>query len=68
MILLVLFHGILMQTYSYVPDIYLFNVSGPGSFNILEGHSKATMLLIFNNAAQGILSSFFFKYAGSSHL
>ncbi|RZC62717.1 hypothetical protein C5167_024478 [Papaver somniferum] len=37
---------------------------GPGSFNILEGHSKATMLLIFNNAAQGILSSFFFKYAG----
>ncbi|KAL8483153.1 hypothetical protein ACS0TY_026005 [Phlomoides rotata] len=36
---------------------------GPGSFNILEGHSKATMLLICNNAAQGILSSFFFKYA-----
>ncbi|CAL5410662.1 unnamed protein product [Camellia sinensis] len=28
-----------------------------------EGHSKATMLLIFNNAAQGILSSFVFKYA-----
>lgn len=38
-------------------------VSGPSSFNILEGHSKATMLLICNNAAQGILSSFFFKYA-----
>ncbi|KAL0382840.1 UNVERIFIED_CONTAM: CMP-sialic acid transporter 5 [Sesamum calycinum] len=37
---------------------------GPSSFNILEGHSKATMLLICNNAAQGILSSFFFKYAG----
>ncbi|EPS65533.1 hypothetical protein M569_09244, partial [Genlisea aurea] len=36
---------------------------GPGSFNILEGHSRATMLLICNNAAQGILSSFFFKYA-----
>ncbi|KAH6809190.1 UDP-galactose transporter 6 [Perilla frutescens var. frutescens] len=36
---------------------------GPDSFNILEGHSKATMLLICNNAAQGILSSFFFKYA-----
>ncbi|KAL0358464.1 UNVERIFIED_CONTAM: CMP-sialic acid transporter 4 [Sesamum angustifolium] len=36
---------------------------GPSSFNILEGHSKATMLLICNNAAQGILSSFFFKYA-----
>ncbi|KAJ4721665.1 CMP-sialic acid transporter 3-like [Melia azedarach] len=36
---------------------------GPSSFHILEGHSKATMLLICNNAAQGILSSFFFKYA-----
>ncbi|KAJ8774881.1 hypothetical protein K2173_018140 [Erythroxylum novogranatense] len=35
----------------------------PSSFDILRGHSKATMLLIFNNAAQGILSSFFFKYA-----
>ncbi|RWR96843.1 CMP-sialic acid transporter 2-like protein [Cinnamomum micranthum f. kanehirae] len=38
-------------------------IKGPGSFDILQGHSKATMLLIFNNAAQGILSSFFFKYA-----
>ncbi|XP_057957300.1 CMP-sialic acid transporter 2-like [Malania oleifera] len=38
-------------------------IKGPSSFDILEGHSKATMLLIFNNAAQGILSSFFFKYA-----
>ncbi|CAI8601656.1 unnamed protein product [Vicia faba] len=38
-------------------------VKGPNSFDILEGHSKATMLLIANNAAQGILSSFFFKYA-----
>lgn len=36
---------------------------GPSSFDILQGHSKATMLLILNNAAQGILSSFFFKYA-----
>ncbi|GMY18907.1 CMP-sialic acid transporter 3-like isoform X1 [Fagus crenata] len=36
---------------------------GPGSLDILEGHSKATMLLFCNNAAQGILSSFFFKYA-----
>ncbi|XP_075504890.1 CMP-sialic acid transporter 5-like isoform X1 [Primulina tabacum] len=36
---------------------------GPDSFDIFEGHSKATMLLICNNAAQGILSSFFFKYA-----
>ncbi|EHA8589347.1 CMP-sialic acid transporter 5 [Cocos nucifera] len=36
---------------------------GPSSFDILKGHSKATMFLICNNAAQGILSSFFFKYA-----
>ncbi|AQK53442.1 CMP-sialic acid transporter 3 [Zea mays] len=36
---------------------------GPESFNILRGHSRATIFLICNNAAQGILSSFFFKYA-----
>ncbi|KAJ8557513.1 hypothetical protein K7X08_003138 [Anisodus acutangulus] len=36
---------------------------GPDSFDILRGHSRATMFLICNNAAQGILSSFFFKYA-----
>ncbi|KAL9671396.1 hypothetical protein QQ045_008964 [Rhodiola kirilowii] len=36
---------------------------GPDHFDILRGHSKATMFLIANNAAQGILSSFFFKYA-----
>ncbi|EHA8589063.1 putative CMP-sialic acid transporter 4 [Cocos nucifera] len=36
---------------------------GPGSFDIFQGHSKATIFLICNNAAQGILSSFFFKYA-----
>ncbi|KAG4136346.1 hypothetical protein ERO13_D08G275200v2 [Gossypium hirsutum] len=33
-------------------------VKGPSSFDILQGHSKATMFLICNNAAQGILSSF----------
>ncbi|KAK9078987.1 hypothetical protein SSX86_000656 [Deinandra increscens subsp. villosa] len=38
-------------------------IKGPESFDILQGHSKATMFLIINNAAQGILSSFFFKYA-----
>jgi len=37
--------------------------TGPESFDILRGHSRATMFLICNNAAQGILSSFFFKYA-----
>ncbi|XP_010258594.1 PREDICTED: CMP-sialic acid transporter 4-like [Nelumbo nucifera] len=36
---------------------------GPNSLDILQGHSKATIFLICNNAAQGILSSFFFKYA-----
>ncbi|KAF2569117.1 hypothetical protein F2Q68_00026130 [Brassica cretica] len=36
---------------------------GPESFDILQGHSRATVFLIMNNAAQGILSSFFFKYA-----
>jgi hypothetical protein len=48
---------------SLTPPWYPF--SGPSSFHILEGHSKATMFLICNNAAQGILSSFFFKYAGT---
>lgn len=38
-------------------------VKGPSAFDILQGHSRATMFLIANNAAQGILSSFFFKYA-----
>ncbi|URE16774.1 hypothetical protein MUK42_17747 [Musa troglodytarum] len=38
-------------------------LKGPSSFDILQGHSKSTMFLICNNAAQGILSSFFFKYA-----
>ncbi|XP_020595606.1 CMP-sialic acid transporter 4-like isoform X2 [Phalaenopsis equestris] len=38
-------------------------VKGPSNLDILQGHSKATMFLILNNAAQGILSSFFFKYA-----
>nr|XP_016433232.1 PREDICTED: CMP-sialic acid transporter 3-like isoform X3 [Nicotiana tabacum] len=36
---------------------------GPDTLDILRGHSRATMFLICNNAAQGILSSFFFKYA-----
>lgn len=46
--------------------VTLFDLSSGGvHLNILEGHSYATMLLICNNAAQGILSSFFFKYAGN---
>ncbi|KAI4334729.1 hypothetical protein L6164_013441 [Bauhinia variegata] len=43
--------------------VYEHMLECPSSFDILQGHSKATMLLIANNAAQGILSSFFFKYA-----
>ncbi|KAM0911855.1 hypothetical protein ACQ4PT_013207 [Festuca glaucescens] len=38
-------------------------LEGPESFDILRGHSRATIFLLCNNAAQGILSSFFFKYA-----
>ncbi|CAO2821684.1 unnamed protein product [Amaranthus hypochondriacus] len=49
--------------FNFLAIIGIALVKGPSSFNILEGHSKATMLLICNNAAQGILSSFFFKYA-----
>jgi len=52
----------------YVNLIFCLNfhlyILGPSSLDILHGHSRATMLLICNNAAQGILSSFFFKYAG----
>ncbi|XP_057524258.1 CMP-sialic acid transporter 5-like [Amaranthus tricolor] len=49
--------------FNFLAIVGIALVKGPSSFNILEGHSKATMLLICNNAAQGILSSFFFKYA-----
>ena len=55
--------------YSYAYDtIFSCSFAGPESFNILRGHSRATMFLICNNAAQGILSSFFFKYAGNDAL
>ncbi|KAJ7560637.1 hypothetical protein O6H91_04G138000 [Diphasiastrum complanatum] len=36
---------------------------GGAEFNLFEGHSRATAFLIVNNAAQGILSCFFLKYA-----
>ncbi|XP_059653522.1 CMP-sialic acid transporter 2-like [Cornus florida] len=49
--------------FNFLAIIGIAIFKGPSSFDILQGHSKATMLLIFNNAAQGILSSFFFKYA-----
>lgn len=53
-----------MDNFPPASEMFLLNCSGPGSLDIFQGHSKATMLLIVNNAAQGILSSFFFKYAG----
>ena len=37
-----------------------------GSVNILGGHNHSTMLLVVNNSAQGILASFFFKFAGEN--
>ncbi|KAJ0972320.1 hypothetical protein J5N97_020279 [Dioscorea zingiberensis] len=49
--------------FNFLAILGIVIVKGPSSFNILEGHSKATMFLICNNAAQGVLSSFFFKYA-----
>ncbi|KAJ0229623.1 CMP-sialic acid transporter 3 [Hirschfeldia incana] len=42
---------------------YIKVLTGPDSFDILQGQSRATVFLIMNNAAQGIISSFFFKYA-----
>ncbi|CAL5427083.1 unnamed protein product [Camellia sinensis] len=52
-----------ISVHEYIDDFIVSGKNGPSSFDIFEGHSKATMLIIFNNAAQGILSSFFFKYA-----
>lgn len=49
--------------FNFLGIVVMAMFKGPSSFDILQGHSKATMLLICNNAAQGILSSFFFKYA-----
>ncbi|TQE11706.1 hypothetical protein C1H46_002742 [Malus baccata] len=49
--------------FNFLGILVMAIIKGPGSFDILHGHSRATMFLIANNAAQGILSSFFFKYA-----
>ncbi|KAK9146134.1 hypothetical protein Sjap_006037 [Stephania japonica] len=51
--------------FNFIAILGIAIYEGPSNFDVLQGHSKATMLLIFNNAAQGILSSFFFKYADS---
>ncbi|XP_057840391.1 CMP-sialic acid transporter 5 isoform X2 [Cryptomeria japonica] len=49
--------------FNFIAILIMTIYKGANGFNIFQGHSKATMMLIFNNAAQGILSSFFFKYA-----
>ncbi|KAA8538802.1 hypothetical protein F0562_025494 [Nyssa sinensis] len=49
--------------FNFVAILGIAIFKGSSSLDILQGHSKATMFLICNNAAQGILSSFFFKYA-----
>ncbi|WOL03657.1 CMP-sialic acid transporter 5 [Canna indica] len=49
--------------FNFLAIICIAFFKGTSSFDILQGHSRATIFLICNNAAQGILSSFFFKYA-----
>ncbi|KAB1203440.1 CMP-sialic acid transporter 3 [Morella rubra] len=49
--------------FNFIAIVGITIFKGPSSLDMLQGHSRATMLLICNNAAQGILSSFFFKYA-----
>nr|KAJ0205627.1 hypothetical protein LSAT_V11C500247740 [Lactuca sativa] len=43
----------------------MVELTRPESFDILHIHSKATMLLIINNAGQGVLWSSSFKYANT---
>ncbi|KAG0571194.1 hypothetical protein KC19_6G218700 [Ceratodon purpureus] len=61
--------NLLLYAYGAMFNFFAMMISaiyqGGAGFNILEGHSKATMFLIINNAAQGILSSFFYKYAAA---
>jgi len=56
-------------TYFYGACFNLFGLTcvyiarGGEGVNLFSGHSSITLLLVVNNAAQGILSSFFFKFA-----
>lgn len=43
--------------------VVVFVSNGGGGVSLFRGHSTMTVLLVVNNAAQGILSSFFFKFA-----
>ncbi|XP_044498228.1 CMP-sialic acid transporter 2-like [Mangifera indica] len=49
--------------FNFIGFVVTVIYEGTSGLDILHGYSKATMLLICNNAAQGILSAFFFKYA-----
>jgi len=42
---------------------FVYIARGGEGVSLLSGHSSVTLLLVVNNAAQGILSSFFFKFA-----
>ncbi|KAL3159295.1 hypothetical protein ABBQ32_011251 [Trebouxia sp. C0010 RCD-2024] len=54
------FFGVLFNLVGLALTVVLGHQSLPQLF---QGHSKVTVLLVVNNALQGILSSFFFKYA-----
>ena len=43
--------------------VVIFRGSPDGLSSVFHGHNSLTLLLVANNAAQGILSSFFFKFA-----
>ncbi|GJP53902.1 hypothetical protein CLOM_g13025 [Closterium sp. NIES-68] len=53
----------LLFNFIFLFGIFIARGGDLASLNILHGHSRATAVLIANNAMQGILSSFFFKYA-----
>ncbi|XP_024538935.1 CMP-sialic acid transporter 5-like isoform X1 [Selaginella moellendorffii] len=49
--------------FNFLAILVTADFSAGNGLNLFKGHSRATMFLIFNNAAQGILSCFFLKYA-----
>jgi UDP-galactose transporter len=49
--------------FNFIGLLVVTSISGVQSSSIFAGFSGVTVLLVVNNALQGILSSFFFKYA-----
>ena len=45
----------------------MYAIDGGVGPTLLQGHNTVTVMLIVNNAAQGILSSFFFKVRAPTH-